>query len=344
MLNTQISLFEYPESSQQSHDFISPDLDSYDCIVVAFSGGKDSQAALLHLLEEGADPSRIELWHHCVDGKDSDSPLMDWPVTEDYCRKFAQSLELPIYFSWKVGGFLGEMLRQDELTKPVCFETPDGILKKGGTGGKRSTRRKFPQTSASLTTRWCSAYLKIDVASKAITNQERFSDRKTLIVTGERAQESKARANYKRFEPHRVDRRNGRSKRHVDHFRPVHQWSEEDVWAIIERHSINPHPAYRLGWGRLSCMTCIFGSKDQWASVRKVAPDRFVIIADYEAEFSCTIHRKHTVNELANQGRPYDSICDSLVEVAMSSEYLEPIFIKNWSMPSGAFGDNAGPV
>ena len=162
-MSTQIDLFEYPESRQEFHNFISPDLDNYDFIVVAFSGGKDSQAALLYLLEEGVDPSRIELWHHCVDGKDNDSSLMDWPVTEDYCRKFARAFGLPIYFSWKVGGFLGEMLRQDEFTKPVCL-------------------------------------------------------------------------------------------------------------------------------------------------------------------------------------RPYDSICDSLVEVAMNPEFVEPIFIKNWSMPSGAFGDSAGPV
>ncbi|MFC1337422.1 MAG: phosphoadenosine phosphosulfate reductase family protein [gamma proteobacterium symbiont of Clathrolucina costata] len=339
-----MSLFEPSVSVSNGCCAESPDLGSYDYIVVAFSGGKDSQAALLYLLEEGVNPSRIELWHHCVDGIANNSPLMDWPVTEDYCRKFAQAFGLSIHFSWKVGGFLGEMLRENDFTKPVFFETPEGTKEAKGTGGKKSTRRKFPQTSASLTTRWCSAYLKVDVASKAITNQERFSNARTLVVTGERAQESKARSNYKTFEPHRADRRNGRSKRHVDHYRPVHQWLEEDVWSIIERFSVNPHPAYRLGWGRLSCMSCIFGSKDQWASVRAVSPHRFEQIANYESQFDCTIHRKHSVQELASQGRPYASISRDLVEIALSEVFEESIILENWSLPAGAYGDSSGPV
>jgi hypothetical protein len=36
----------------------------YDHVVVAFSGGKDSTAAFLHLLECNIPKSRIELWHH----------------------------------------------------------------------------------------------------------------------------------------------------------------------------------------------------------------------------------------------------------------------------------------
>ena len=45
------------------------DLAVYDRILVAFSGGKDSLAALLHLLELGVDPARIELHHHDVDAE-----------------------------------------------------------------------------------------------------------------------------------------------------------------------------------------------------------------------------------------------------------------------------------
>jgi tRNA(Ile)-lysidine synthase TilS/MesJ len=49
----------------------SPDLNSYDVIVVAFSGGKDSIACVLHLLELGGPRERIELWHHDVDGREA---------------------------------------------------------------------------------------------------------------------------------------------------------------------------------------------------------------------------------------------------------------------------------
>ena len=175
-------------------------LNEYSKVIIAFSGGKDSLACLLHVLESGADKDKIELWHHEIDGREG-SQLMDWVITPDYCRKVAEAFGIPIFFSWKVGGFEGEMLRANSRTQPTKFETPnDGILQIGGTRGKESTRRKFPQVSANLSVRWCSAYLKIDVCSAAIRNQKRFNNSKTLVVTGERAEESVARANYQEFE------------------------------------------------------------------------------------------------------------------------------------------------
>jgi hypothetical protein len=37
---------------------------------VAFSGGKDSVAAVLDLKERGVAMERVELWHHEVDGRE----------------------------------------------------------------------------------------------------------------------------------------------------------------------------------------------------------------------------------------------------------------------------------
>lgn len=52
-----------------------PDLDSYSRIIVAFSGGKDSVACVLHLLDLGM-RDQLELWHHDVDGREG-GRLMD---------------------------------------------------------------------------------------------------------------------------------------------------------------------------------------------------------------------------------------------------------------------------
>ncbi len=322
---------------------------SYDRIVVFFSGGKDSVACALHLLELGVPADRIELHHHLVDGREG-SELMDWPITDAYCAAFAKAFGMKLNFSWKAGGIEREMLRDNEPTAPSMVPVEDPEAEGGyrmvavGGNGPKGTRRMFPQVSASLSTRWCSSYNKIGVGAAYITNNDKFLSGRTLVVTGERAEESTSRAKYAAFEPHRTDNRNGaRVKRYIDHWRPVHQWSEQEVWAIMERFRVQPHPAYLLGFGRTSCLSCIFGSRDQWATVRVLAPVKFERIANYEREFKVTIHRKLSVIEQANAGTPY-KMDDRIKALAMSTTYDEPIIVDNWHLPSGAYGDSCGPT
>lgn len=314
---------------------IGPNLNSYDYIIVFFSGGKDSLACLLHLIEEGIDMSKVELWHHDVDGRGEN--FMDWPVTPAYCQAVADHLKVPLYFSWREGGFKREMLRNESPTAPVKFETPDvGIVQVGGKG-KPGTRLKFPQVSTDLRVRWCSAYLKIDVSRIAINNQPRFKSIRTLVISGERAEESPGRAKYKTFEPE-----NHRAGRQVDRWRPVHKWSEKQIWDIIERFGINPHPAYHLGWGRVSCKKCIFGSDNQWCSIGEIDPFGLLDLAQYEEDFGVTIHRSRPLLERVERGTPYQM--NSYVDVAQSSNYTQPIHLEDWRLPAGAFGESCGPT
>lgn len=330
------------DDASQGGAFV-PDLDSYDQIIIAHSGGKDSTALLLHLLDLGVAPERIECHHHLVDGREG-STLMDWPITEAYCRAVCQALGVRLTFSWREGGFEREMLRQDSATAPVWL--PDGAggyLRVGGQG-PAGTRQKFPQVTASLSQRWCSAALKVDVFDRYVSNSPQFLGKRTLVLTGERAQESAARARYKRFEPHRADTRASlRVPRHVDHWRAVHGWDERQVWAIIERHRLVAHPAYYLGWGRCSCRPCIFGSKDQWATIRVIAPGQFRQVAEHESRFGVTIHRTRSVLELADAGTPYQTD-EHWVRVANGHEWNEPVFMDPWVLPKGAYGESCGPV
>ena len=324
------------------------DIHSYQHIIVAFSGGKDSTALVLYLLDKGVDKSKIELFHHDIDGREG-STLMDWPITRDYCRKFAKDLNLPIYFSWKEGGFEREMLRQNALTAPTIFEDKNhSLVKVGGTSGTPSTRMQFPQVSPDLSVRWCSAYLKIDVGSAAIRNQDRFIGKKTLVLSGERGEESSARSKYKVLEPDRSDNRNGsRIQRHVDRFRPIKEWKESQVWDIIRKYKVRVHPAYHMGWGRVSCLFCIFGNANQWASARVVSEKGFDRISTYEQKFGKTIKRKESVAELVCKGKPYDAMTQKLIDIARGDKYTLPIIMEddeNWVLPAGAFGDSCGPV
>jgi len=330
----------------------------YDKILVAFSGGKDSIACVLHLLELGIPKSRIELHHHLVDGRGSwvdafgvqhdHRYLMDWPITESYCQAFADAMGLPIYFSWKQGGFEGEMTRDGVLTQPICWENPDGSISSvGGERGKMGTRMKFPQVSPDLSVRWCSAYLKIDVLARLIANSQRFWGKRILVVTGERGEESKARSCYPIHEPDRADNRKGRDKRKrlVDHLRPIRDWKEDAVWAIIERYGVRAHPCYFLGWGRCSCIRCIFGNANQFASGKVVDPLGFEIVAAYEDMFRVTIKRNESLRQLVEKGIAYKEANNpQLIALAMSEDYsLEILMGDQWILPAGAFGELVGP-
>lgn len=323
-----------------------PDLASYDKVLVGFSGGKDSVAAVLALLDAGVPKDKIELHHHDIDGEPG-ANLMDWPITRAYCKAFADAMGLPIYYSWREGGFEREMLRNGDRTAPVAFEQPDGTLgRAGGIRGKEGTRLKFPQVSADLNVRWCSGKMKIDVMDVLIANQERFNGKRILVVTGERAEESSNRAKYKTFEPHRT---HAKTKRHADAYRPVHAWKEGDVWGIMQKHGIVAHPSYRLGYGRLSCRECIFGSDNQWATNQALFPAATNKVGDYENQFGVTIHRTLTVGERAKRGTPYAAAVaqPGLARFADQHEWdaSQPIVVKpsEWKLPAGAFGETSGP-
>lgn len=322
---------------------MTPDLTSYDSIVLACSGGKDSVAAWLHLLECGVPPETIEIWHHDVDG--SGSPFMDWPSTRPYVHALAAYFGSPCYLSWREGGLRGEILRDNMPTGAVLRETPDGIVRRGG-NGRLGTRLRFPQVSASLSTRYCSAVAKIDVADMALRAQDRFLNRRTLFVTGERAEESPNRARYAVLEPHRTDTRSGtRRRRHVDHWRPVHAWGEAAVWGILERYGVIPALPYQIGFGRLSCALCVFMSPDQAATLRFIMPERFAAFVAYEREFGCTIKRDGGLDRFADRGciHPAALARLDLVARALVDQWHGPVVTEARRLPAGAFGDLSGP-
>src|SRR4051794_2768928 len=76
-------------------------LDQYDHLLVSFSGGKDSLALVLDLLERGVHRDRIQLWHQSVDGEVGlDQPFVDWPCTEAYVRAVGTALGIRTFFQW----------------------------------------------------------------------------------------------------------------------------------------------------------------------------------------------------------------------------------------------------
>lgn len=112
------------------------------------------------------------------------------------------------------------------------------------------------------------------------------------------------------------------------------------VWAILEKYRIRVHPCYYMGWSRCSCLFCIFGNADQYASAACIEPLRMQQLIDLEQVLGCTVKRNKTLLDLCKTGRPYAAI-DEQLRVLSSQEYYDlPVIMpsrEKWILPAGAF-------
>jgi hypothetical protein len=100
-----------------------------------------------------------------------------------------------------------------------------------------------------------------------------------------------------------------------------------------------------VGFSRASCLPCIFGNADQWATVKALDPERFARLASYEAEFGVTLKRKVSLPVLAEKGKAYPMDAAD-ARAAMARSFDEPVIMApgSWVLPKGAFGESCGPV
>lgn len=203
-------------------------------------------------------------------------------------------------------------------------------------GGKR---HKFPAKSGTHQGRWCSGSLKAAVQDSVTSNLEKTkSDKKILIVSGERRGESAGRSKYNEMEVHRT---NAEKKAH----RIVHQWravidySERDVWEILKRHHVNPHPCYRIGWNRCSCAMCIFSTPRLFAGFKELFPDDFAALRHDEEVLGFTLDNKKNLDEFV--GCAESCVCwddKAAIHSIITGEFgIDDIYVKNWNYPVGAF-------
>ncbi len=317
------------------------DFSYYDQIIISYSGGKDSSACALLMKEYNIPVEKVWLWHQAIDGReDTHVPFFDWPSTEGYTKSFSDHMKMKLDFQWRSWGFQGEMFRKNRKSHGVNFTCNGNTIHLKTKGGKNSTRLKWPAKTADLRTRWCSAYLKIDVAARALTNHPDLKGKRILFITGERREESYSRKKYKEAELHRSNSK----KRLVHHWRPVIDWTEKEIWDISERNKIIPHPAYFLGFPRLSCRSCIFYSKDHWKTLNQVDPSAIIMIDYFENETGFTLDNKFSIYELVKMGKSLlkpDNL--QYIEKATTKFNLE-ITTENWNLPTGAFGSGGGAI
>jgi len=198
-------------------------------IIASTSGGKDSTAMCLHLMEIGVEFKPVFMntgWEH--------------PSTLDYLDKIERTIG-PIHRI------------ETEGMEAIC-------------------RRKgmFP----SRLIRFCTSELKVIPLRRYLDTLED----EPVNAVGVRAAESRARAELPEWEHWRAG--------DCEVWRPIIDWSLEDVVAVHQRHGIQPAPLYREGATRLGCWPCIFARKSEIKMLADIDTERIDTIRALESELT----------------------------------------------------------
>ncbi len=218
-------------------------------------------------------------------------------------------------------------------------------------------RMKFPMKTGDLSRRWCSAYLKIMVADTVLRNLhslEHFGktggkpgkDTRLLIVSGECRGESAGRSKYNEMEVHRTNAA-AKSRRIVHQWRPVIDYSEKDVWEVLKRHKVNPHPCYRAGWNRCSCAMCIFSTPTLFAGIRELYPEDYRMLRQDENVLGFTLDNDCDLDTfIGNAGScVYHGDKEAIHSLVTGEFSVDSVYVQGeWKYPAGAFhGAEGGP-
>lgn len=202
-------------------------------VAIGVSGGKDSQAAALAVFEmlDHAHHSGPRILVH------SDLGRVEWHDSLPTCRRLADHLGVEL----------------------VVLQRRQGDLVERWENRWRSSQSRYAELStvtlvpcwSTPAMRFCTSEMKTHPIIAAL--KRRFPGQTIVNVTGIRRSESRRRAASLVADCDRDGR--------VWNWRPILDWSEQDVFACIARHGLSPHPAYRcFGLSRVSCRFCIMSS------------------------------------------------------------------------------------
>lgn len=218
------------------------------------SGGKDSQAMLIKLLE--VIPAKQLLVVHASLGP------MEWPGALELAQEQAEAAGLPFIVA-KAAKTLLEMVERRFENRP---EVPS-----------------WPSASH----RQCTSDLKRGPIQREVRRYAKANGYKFIVnCLGLRAQESPGRAKRKEFSQMGISN----SVNTWFEWLPVHEMLTVDVFATIADAGQTPHFAYAEGNDRLSCVFCIMANKGDLRNGRKHRPDLFAEYVAAEQRTGYTMH------------------------------------------------------
>ena len=138
-----------------------------------------------------------------------------------------------------------------------------------------------------------------------------------------------------------------KSRRIVHQWRPVIDYSEKDVWEVLKRHKVNPHPCYRAGWNRCSCAMCIFSTPTLFAGIRELYPEDYRMLRQDENVLGFTLDNDCDLDTfIGNAGScVYHGDKEAIHSLVTGEFSVDSVYVQGeWKYPAGAFhGAEGGP-
>ncbi len=259
-------------------------------MIVTFSGGKDSLAALLWVRNN---ITRNFVTVFCDTG-------WEHPLTYKYIADTTRALNLNLV-----------TLRSKKY---------DGMA------DLAAGRKRFPSTMA----RFCTSELKTIPSIDYILDEVRDHFTLVQgIRAAESANRAlmESQCNYFKYylEPYGIDKK-GKPKYHTyrrrevlayckqyatDVLRPVFDWSAQEVIDYILENGIEPNPLYRMGYKRVGCYPCVMCSHRDILNISRQDPARIEYIAGLERSIGSSFFGPDKIPAVAiPAGRSYPLIAD----------------------------------
>lgn len=229
------------------------------------SGGKDSQAMLIKLLE--VIPSHQLIVVHASLG------AVEWPGALELARDQAKSAGLSFIVA---------------TARKTLFEMVT----------RRFENRPEVPSWPSASTRQCTSDLKRGPIQREVRRYAKANGFKTIVnCLGLRVQESPGRAKRKVFRKNETD---SNSVLTWYEWLPIHELKADEVFTTIRKSGQEPHYAYALGNERLSCIFCIMASRNDLKNGATYHPDLLEQYATLEGKTGYTMHMNRIpIKELA---------------------------------------------
>ena len=161
----------------------------------------------------------------------------------------------------------------EKYFKPVTGRHIEWIQPPLGFVDLAMKKRRFPARKS----RFCTQLLKMKPTQAYLYALMDQLGGVPLLHSGVRAAESAERA---KLEP-----RGFNDYMALPVYRPLLNWTIDDVWAIHKRYGVKPNPLYAMGARRVGCFPCINSCKAEIRMIATKFPERIAQIRQIEQNF-----------------------------------------------------------